>query len=147
MSVYGPQTEAGKARALANLRPPIQKGEVLSPHGRRGLSMLEAIRNELRQSAGLVDDPEMTNNEYVAKRLVQIAKGAKDSEALQAIKLLLSYFEGQPAQPIKLDIHKAARRIAEETGADPLWLIARAEQIATQMYEEGHTIYGESASD
>jgi hypothetical protein len=135
-------------KQIANLRPPIKKGEVLNPEGRRGkLSMLDAIRAELKRDAGVLDGEVLTNNEYIAKRLVSIAKNARDSEALQAIKLLLSYFEGQPAQPIKLDIHKAARRIAEETGADPIWLIARAEQIATQMYEEGHTIYGQSASD
>jgi hypothetical protein len=131
-----------RARQIANLAPPVRKGQVLNPNGRRGVSMLEAIRNELKKDAGYIEGELVTNNEYVAKRLVEIAKNAKDSDALQAIKLMLAYFEGQPAVPIKLDIHKAARRIAEETGADPLWLIARAEQIASQMYEEGHTIYG-----
>src|SRR6266536_6422873 len=89
--------------SLANLIP-AKKGEVLNPLGRRGkLSMLDAIRAEMGQLAPENPDAQLTNNEYIAKRLVHIAKNAADGPALQAITLLLKYFEGEPSKPISLE--------------------------------------------
>jgi hypothetical protein len=73
---------------------------------------------------------------------VSIALNARDSDALTAIKLLLAYFEGEPTKPVKLEIRQAAMSIAKRTGADPDWLIMRAEQLASEMYDQGMTVFG-----
>lgn len=42
---------------------------------------------------------------------------------------------GKPSQPIDLDVRRAADRLASATGADPEFLIRRAQQIAAENAE------------
>lgn len=42
---------------------------------------------------------------------------------------------GKPAQPIDLDVQRAADRIAASIGADPEFLIRRAQQLAAENAE------------
>lgn len=136
-----------KRRSLANLRPPVQVGEVLNPYGRRGkVSMLDAIRKELLRHPTSNPDG-ISNNEAIARRLVSIALNARDADALTAIKLLLAYFEGEPTKPVKLEIRRAAVTIANRTGADPDWLIMRAEQLASELYDQGLNVFGSVGQD
>ncbi len=44
---------------------------------------------------------------------------------------------GKPAQPIGLDVQRAAERLAAVTGADPEFLIRRAQQLAAEHSEAG----------
>lgn len=42
---------------------------------------------------------------------------------------------GKPAQPIDMDVRRAADRLAAVTGADPEFLIRRAQQLAAENAE------------
>lgn len=130
-------TEEGRARALANLRPAV-KGQVLNPNGRRGkLSMLDLIRAEMQKPYDPQDPAGPTHAQHIAKEIVHIAGERGHKQQMEAIKLLMNYFEGQPTKPMKLEIRKAARLIAEETGADIDWLVNEAEDIVRKMYDRG----------
>lgn len=39
---------------------------------------------------------------------------------------------GAPTQPIELEVRRAAEKIAAQTGADPEWLVKRAQEIAAE---------------
>lgn len=59
--------------------------------------------------------------------------------ALDGDKSLITYcidrVLGRPTQPIDLDVRRAAERLASATGADPEFLIRRAQQIAAENAE------------
>lgn len=132
-----PTTEEGRARSLANLRP-IKKGEVLNPTGRRGkLSMLDLIRQEMQKPYDVNDPAGKTHAQHIAQEIVHIAGDRGNKAQMEAIKLLMNYFEGQPTKPMKLEIRRAARLIAEETGADVDWLVNEAEEIVRKMFDRG----------
>ena len=46
---------------------------------------------------------------------------------------------GKPSQPIDLDVRRAADRLAAATGADPEFLIRRAQQLAAENAEAAAT--------
>lgn len=48
------------------------------------------------------------------------------------MKLILAYTDGLPVQPIDLEVRRAAEKIAAQTGADPEWLVKRAQEIAAE---------------
>lgn len=71
-----------------------------------------------------------TNAEKAAAHLVKLMFHRDPRVALEASKLVLAYVEGMPSQSITIDIQQRAKRLAEQSGADPQWLIKRAEEIA-----------------
>ena len=71
-----------------------------------------------------------TNAEKVAAHLVKLMFHRRPQVALEAAKLVLAYVEGMPSQSLTIDIRERAKRLSEQTGADPEWLIKRAQEIA-----------------
>lgn len=71
-----------------------------------------------------------TNAEKAAAHLVKLMFHRDPRVALDASKLVLAYIEGLPGQSITIDIQARAKKLAEDSGADPQWLIRRAEEIA-----------------
>jgi hypothetical protein len=76
-----------------------------------------------------------SREQRMIERLVTIAITGKRSEAIQAMKLIFAYREGLPVQPIDLEVSKAAARLAAAIGADPEFLIRRAQQLAAENSE------------
>ena len=132
-----------RARQIAALRPAV-KGQILNPNGRRGkLSPLDAIRKALQRPYTPDDPAGPTNLQKAADRLVGLATDGTGSEILAAWNILLKYFEGEPTKPLRVQIHATARRIALETGVDEKWLIAEAERIALDAFDNDEVEQGE----
>lgn len=72
-----------------------------------------------------------TNAEKAAAHLVKLMFHRDPRVALEASKLVLSYVEGLPGQTITVEmIEERAAALAVASGADPLWLVNRAREIA-----------------
>src|SRR5688572_20422091 len=68
----------------------------------------------------------------LAKVALELALKTKDQKmVIYCINRAL----GAPTQPIDLEVSKAAQRLAEATGADPEFLIRRAQQLAAENAE------------
>lgn len=109
---------------------PWEPGQSGNPGGRpktRHLTDLLAV--ELAKPASKNGQ---TREQRMIERLVSIALTGKRNEALQAMKLIFAYRDGLPVQPIELEVKRAAERIAAATGADPEWLVKRAQEIAEE---------------
>jgi hypothetical protein len=110
----------------------FQPGQSGNPSGRpKRKPLTDAVMAELAKPAA-TSGPKasMTRYQAVAVRLLNIVLTGDRSESIAAAKLLWSYVEGQPTQPIELEIGRAAREISQRTGADPDWLVRRAKEIA-----------------
>lgn len=62
---------------------------------------------------------------------VALIKATKEGDA----RMLIYCFDrllGSPVQPIELAVRRAAEKVAAQTGADPEWLIKRAQEIAAE---------------
>lgn len=108
----------------------FKPGQSGNPNGRpktRHLSDLLAV--ELGKPGGRNGQ---TREQRMIERLVTIAITGKRSEAIQAMKLIFAYRDGLPVQPIELEVRRAAERLAAATGADPEFLIRRAQQLAAE---------------
>jgi hypothetical protein len=110
---------------------PWEPGQSGNPGGRaKTKPITDALKAELDQPVR--GKSGKTKRQALVERLFLIALTGKRSEALAAMKLILSYTDGLPTQPIELEIRRAAEQIAARTGADPEWLIKRAQEIAAE---------------
>lgn len=110
------------------------KGVSGNPSGRPKRRLLtDALDAELRKLAKQNGDK--TKAEAMVARMVNIVLTGDRAESIAAAKLLWSYHEGQPVQTIDLEVRKAADRLAAATGADPEFLIRRAQQLAAETSE------------
>lgn len=115
--------------APENLRPAWQPGQSGNPGGkRRRKPITDALVAELDK----VIRGGGTNAEKAARHLVSLMFARDPRVALEASKLVMAYVEGLPTQPITIDIRRAAEDIAQRTGADPDWLVKRAQEIAAE---------------
>lgn len=109
---------------------PWQPGQSGNPSGRpKRRPIADALKEALDQQHGRGD---RTKRQALVDRLLSIALTGKRSEALAAMKLILAYTDGLPVQPIDLEVRRAAEKIAAQTGADPEWLVKRAQEIAAE---------------
>lgn len=107
-----------------------QPGQSGNPTGRpKTRHLTDILTTELAKPSGKSGQ---TREQRMIERLVTIAITGKRSEAIQAMKLIFAYRDGLPVQPIELEVRRAAERIAAATGADPDWLIKRAQEIAAE---------------
>lgn len=108
----------GAGRKPQGIYPPIDLGAIAyqdgeTPAGLTQRIMAEQLPNLLR---------------------VALIKATKEGDA----RMLIYCFDrllGSPVQPIDLEIRRAAEQIAERTGADPDWLVKRAQEIAARAGE------------
>lgn len=109
---------------------PWEPGQSGNPGGRpKTRHLTDILTAELAKPSGKSGQ---TREQRMIERLVTIAISGKRSEAIQAMKLIFAYRDGLPVQPIELEVRRAAERIAAATGADPDWLIKRAQEIAAE---------------
>ena len=59
-------------------------------------------------------------------------KSSKGAPRVAAAVAILDRGWGKPTQPIDLEVNRAAQRIASAIGADPEFLIRRAQQLAAE---------------
>lgn len=105
------------------------KGVSGNPGGRaRTRPLTDDLKAELDKSVR--GNGEKTKRRALIERLVGIALTGKRAEAIAAMKLIFSYTDGLPVQPIELEVKRAAEQFAARTGADPDWLVRRAQEIA-----------------
>lgn len=81
-----------------------------------------------------------TNAQKAAEHLVKLMFSRDPRIALEAAKLVMAYVEGLPTQPIAFEMRRAAEDIATRTGADPDWLLKRAQEIAREQEATGATV-------
>lgn len=110
--------EAAKARRLANLRPPFQKGQSGNPTGRNG-------RDKANEIAAFLDMPETieanrTRFEEVVESLFRSAVRGDT----QAAKTLIEYKLGKPRiSPNVLDLAEHFRRVESDCFAFSLQIL------------------------
>lgn len=110
-----------------NLRPAWKPGQSGNPAGRpKRKPITDALITELDK----VVRGGGTNADKAAKHLVSLMFNKDPRVALEAAKLVLAYVEGMPSQSLTIDIQERAKKLAQQTGADPDWLIKRAQEIA-----------------
>ena len=104
-------------------------GQCPNPGGRpKRKPITDAILRELAKAARGGG----TIAEKAAAHLVGLMFHKDPRVALEASKLVLAYVEGSPTQTIHFDIEERAQALAKATGADPMWLVNRAREIAAQ---------------
>ena len=104
-------------------------GESGNPNGRpKRKPITDALIRELAAAAKSGG----TNADRAAQHLIRLMFSRNPKVALEAAKLVLAYTEGLPVQPVDLEIRRAAEEIAARTGADPDWLVKRAQEIARE---------------
>lgn len=109
---------------------PWEPGKSGNPGGRpKRRPIAESLKDALDETVGRSDK---TRRQALVERLFRIALSGKRTEALAAMKLILAYTDGLPVQPIDLEVRRAAEHIAAQTGADPEWLVKRAQEIAAE---------------
>ena len=99
--------EAAKARRLANLRPPFQKGQSGNPSGING-------RGKPNEIAAFLDEPESTesNRTRFEAMIDSLYLSARRGDTLAA-KTLIEYKVGKPrTTPNALDLAEHLRRVA-----------------------------------
>lgn len=117
---------------------PFEPGQSGNPGGRpKRKPITEMLTAELETLAARSSQ---TKGQKIVARLVAIALQGKRSDSVAALRLILAYTEGLPVQPIDLDVSRAAARIAAAIGADPEFLIRRAEQLAAENAGHDATI-------
>jgi len=84
--------------------------ELAKPHGRNGLTKLQAM----------------------VANLVNIVIRGKGKEAVEVAKLIATYTDGLPVQMVEVDVYDAARRLAEERGLDPEKVIGLFDAIKSR---------------
>ena len=110
------------------------KGVSGNPGGRPKRRLLsDALNEELQKAAR--NGTDRTKAEAIITRLVNIVLTGDRGESVAAAKLLWAYHEGQPVQPVEFEIRREADRLAAATGADPDFLIRRAQQLAAEASE------------
>lgn len=116
--------ETGMANPNPNPETRFKDGESGNPAGRpRRKPITDAILEELALATGRA---KRTKAQHAARKLVQLMLQGDT----RAAKLVMAYVEGLPRQPVDVTIRQEAERIAGATGADPDWLLRRAEEIA-----------------
>lgn len=96
MSDDSPKPERKPNPGWANLRPPIQKGEVRNPKGNNGRVRAEVVAAFLEESTET--DPNVCKGRKVLeKTYAQALKGN-----VQAQKLLIEHWKGKPKQQLDL---------------------------------------------
>jgi hypothetical protein len=101
--------EAARARRLANLRPPFQKGQSGNPSGKNGRDKANEIAAFLDKPES--DDSERTRFEAIVSRMCRAALYGDTSAA----KLLLEYKLGKPGVlPSALDLAEHMRKVSRD---------------------------------
>lgn len=107
---------------------PWQPGQSGNPGGRpKTKKLADLLDVELSKPAG---KGQQTKEQRMLQRLVGIALTGKPGNAIRAVQMILAYRYGQPTQTIELEVRQAAEQFAARTGADPDWLVRRAQEIA-----------------
>jgi hypothetical protein len=97
-------------------------GQSGNPGGRpKRKPIAELLLAELEKATGKSD---VTKMEKLAARLVSIALSGNRSDSIAAIRLIMSYTDGLPAQSVEIDVYDAARALASERGLDPEKVVA-----------------------
>jgi hypothetical protein len=109
---------------------PWEPGKSGNPGGRpKTRHLTDILGAELEKASGKSGQ---SREQRMIERLVTIAITGKRGEAIQAMKLIFAYRDGLPVQPIDLEVSRAAARLAAAIGADPEFLISRAQQLAAE---------------
>jgi hypothetical protein len=110
---------------------PWEPGQSGNPAGRKRTKPIsDSLRTELEQPVR--GKSGKTKRQALVDRLLLIALTGKRTEALAAMKLILSYTDGLPVQQVEVDFYDAARRAAEERGLNPDRVIHLFEQLKRQ---------------
>jgi hypothetical protein len=106
-----------------NRLPPSLPQPARNSGGQRGTLVAELRReiNAIDYSAPPPEDPSelgdvVTKARSIARRLVNIILGPRDRESIEAARLVFSYIEGLPIQPIEFDVAKVVMALAEDRG-------------------------------
>jgi hypothetical protein len=105
----------GAGRKPQGVYPPIDLGVIAYQDGETPVALTQRVMAE-----------QLPNLLRVA-----LIKATKEGDA----RMLIYCFDrllGSPVQPIDLEIRRVAEKVAAQTGADPEWLIKRAQEIAAE---------------
>lgn len=117
----GPADEPGEPLRPRGFRPGIGADQTIARTGRAPRYLLQELIEELRTTDFTAPpDPDptrmgeiVTKAQSVARRLIGIVLHGQDRNAVEAAKLVFSYVEGLPVQPVEFDISKVVTQIAE----------------------------------
>lgn len=107
----------------------FQKGQSGNPSGRPKRKPLTTAVLAVWDKKPTRGSDGRTHEERTRDRLYDIIFYGDDKHSLAAIKLLWSYFEGQPAQDMQLQTDDALKSLAERIGAPYEWVKARHKEI------------------
>lgn len=108
----------GAGRKPQGIYPPIDLGSIAYRDGETPVALTQRVMSE-----------QLPNLLRVA-----LIKATKEGDA----RMLIYCFDrllGSPVQPVDLEVSKAAARLAAAIGADPEFLIRRAQQLASENAE------------
>jgi hypothetical protein len=96
------------------------------PQGGMKGSLVAELRREISTvdfRAAPSDDPAdegevITKARSIARRLVAIVLGGANRDSIEASRLLFSYVEGLPVQPIEFDVARVVMELAADRGLD-----------------------------
>lgn len=109
---------SAKTPTPANLGRPWPPGRSGNPGGRPKRRALTAeLVAELDQPAR--GKSGVTKGQRLAERLVSIALNGRRADSISAIRLIMAYTDGLPAQTFEVDLYDTAKQLAEQRGLDP----------------------------
>jgi len=114
-------------------------GESGNPAGRPKTRLVsDAIKAELKKTVR-ARGVTVTKAQQIVGRMMRIALHGEDRDSIRAIDWLTKYSEGNPVQPVELDVTDLAARLSAMTGLPAGVLIKRARELREAMGPTGDT--------